>query len=76
MKRQIFADDFIKMLIEMTPVFDEMIMEDIRPTDGWLLHCSKDYKGGKVRQVFRQPIEIWVLCRESVRKLSEGEHYR
>lgn len=34
------ACDFIQALVDQTPKFDEMIMEDIRPTDGWLLNIS------------------------------------
>ncbi len=28
--------DFIQALVDQTPYFDQMIMEDIRPTDGWI----------------------------------------
>jgi hypothetical protein len=34
------ACDFIQALVDQTPKFDELIMEDIRPTDGWLLNVS------------------------------------
>ncbi|HEX6827211.1 MAG TPA: hypothetical protein VF077_12910 [Nitrospiraceae bacterium] len=32
--------DFAQYLVQETPVFDEMIMEDIRPTDGWIGNVS------------------------------------
>lgn len=32
--------DFPQFLVDQTPKFDEMIMEDIRPTDGWLYNVS------------------------------------
>jgi len=34
------ACDFPNFLVDQTPKFDELIMEDIRPTDGWLLNVS------------------------------------
>lgn len=34
------ACDFPQFLVDQTPKFDELIMEDIRPTDGWLLNIS------------------------------------
>jgi hypothetical protein len=36
----ILACDFPNFLVDQTPKFDEIIMEDIRPTDGWLLNVS------------------------------------
>jgi hypothetical protein len=36
----IAACDFPNFLVDQTPKFDELIMEDIRPTDGWLLNVS------------------------------------
>ncbi len=36
----IAACDFPNFLVDQTPKFDEIIMEDIRPTDGWLLNVS------------------------------------
>lgn len=32
--------DFAQFLVDQTPVFDEMIMRDIRPTDGWVLNVA------------------------------------
>jgi hypothetical protein len=34
------ACDFPQFFVDQTPHFDEAIMEDIRPTDGWLLNVS------------------------------------
>jgi hypothetical protein len=34
------ACDYVQYLVDQTPKFDEAIMEDIRPTDGWLLNVS------------------------------------
>lgn len=36
----IAACDFPQFLVDQTPRFDEMIMEDIRPTDGWLYNVA------------------------------------
>jgi hypothetical protein len=36
----IAACDFPQFLVDQTPKFDEIIMEDIRPTDGWLYNVS------------------------------------
>ena len=34
------ACDFPQFFVDQTPKFDELIMEDIRPTDGWLLNVG------------------------------------
>jgi hypothetical protein len=34
------ACDMGQFLVDQTPVFDEIIMEDIRPSDGWLYNVS------------------------------------
>jgi len=34
------ACDFPQFFVSQTPKFDQIIMEDIRPTDGWLLNVS------------------------------------
>lgn len=34
------ACDLPQFLVDQTPVFDEIIMEDIRPSDGWLYNVS------------------------------------
>lgn len=34
------ACDFPQFLVDQTPRFDEIIMQDIRPTDGWLYNVS------------------------------------
>ena len=36
----IAACDFPQFFVDQTPRFDELIMEDIRPTDGWLLNVA------------------------------------
>lgn len=36
----IAACDFPNFLVDQTPKFDELILEDIRPTDGWLLNIQ------------------------------------
>jgi len=36
----IAACDFPQFLVDQTPRFDEMIMQDIRPNDGWLYNVS------------------------------------
>lgn len=36
----IAACDFPQFLVDQTPRFDELIMQDIRPTDGWLYNVS------------------------------------
>ena len=36
----ISACDLPQFLVDQTPKFDELILEDIRPTDGWMLNVS------------------------------------
>lgn len=61
------SDDmaFTQFMVDQVPVFDSLILEDIRPNDGWLLNIS---------EVPRHP--KWWLRREEVRKISEGDHYQ
>lgn len=58
--------DFAQFLVDQTPVFDEMILQDIRPTDGWLFNVS----GG----TSPCPAEWWER-REDVRMIVEGPAY-
>lgn len=53
---------FEEWMADQMPFFDRMIMEDIRPTDGWV-------KVATLEQL------AWI-CREAVRRLSEGVHYK
>lgn len=32
---------FAQLLVDETPIFDQMILEDIRPTDQWMLHVEQ-----------------------------------
>lgn len=34
--------DFPQFMVDQTPYFSEVIMEDIRPTDGWILHVPTE----------------------------------
>jgi len=34
------AKQFTQLLVNQTPVFDKLILEDIRPEDGWILHVE------------------------------------
>jgi len=34
------GSQFTQLLVDQTPVFDKMILEDIRPEDGWILHVD------------------------------------
>lgn len=53
-------EQFARFLADQTPKFDEIIMADINPTDGWLLNISLG------------PYLPWFNAQEEVRKLSEG----
>jgi len=34
------GNQFTQLLVDQTPVYDKMILEDIRPEDGWILHVE------------------------------------
>jgi len=34
------GSQFTQLLVDQTPVFDKLILEDIRPEDGWILHVE------------------------------------
>jgi len=55
-------------LVDQTPVFDEIIMEDIRPTDGWLYNVSTgvnpmgtpvEVTQDRFRSVFPNTTKVW-----------------
>jgi hypothetical protein len=69
------ACDFVQALVDETPKFDERIMEDIRPTDGWLLNVSTgttpmgtpvEITQDRFRAVFPNTTKTWV------RKVANG----
>jgi hypothetical protein len=62
------ACDFGQFLVDQTPKFDELIMEDIRPTDGWLLNISTgstpmgtpvEITQDRFRHVFANTTKVW-----------------
>ena len=62
------ACDFPQFLADQTPKFDELIMEDIRPTDGWLLNISTgttpmgtpvEITQDRFRHVFANTTKVW-----------------
>jgi hypothetical protein len=64
----IAACDFPQFLVDQTPKFDELIMEDIRPTDGWLLNVSTgttpmgtptEITQDRFRAVFPNTTKVW-----------------
>lgn len=59
------AQQFVSALVNEVLKFDQMIMESIRPVDGWI---------GNVSYGPFKP--DWFEVRESVRKLSEGRAYK
>jgi hypothetical protein len=58
------AKEFSQWLVDQTPVFDRLIMESIRPTDGWLYNVSDETW-----------TPDWWNVRERVRKIVEGLGY-
>ncbi len=67
--------DFPQFLVDQTPKFDEMIMEDIRPTDGWLYNVSTgttpmgtpvEVTQDRFRSVFPNTTKTWT------KRLSNG----
>jgi hypothetical protein len=40
MASTINGNQFTQLLVDQTPVYDKMILEDIRPEDGWILHVE------------------------------------
>ena len=62
------ACDFPQFFVDQTPKFDELIMEDIRPTDGWLLNVSTgttpmgtptEITQDRFRSVFPNTTKVW-----------------
>lgn len=62
------ACDFVQALVDETPKFDERIMEDIRPTDGWLLNVATgttpmgtpvEITQDRFRAVFPNTTKVW-----------------
>ena len=62
------ACDFPQFFVDQTPKFDELIMEDIRPTDGWLGNVSMgstpmgtpvQITQDRFRAVFPNTTKVW-----------------
>jgi len=69
------ACDFPQFLVDQTPRFDELILEDIRPVDGWLLNVSTgttpmgtptEVTQDRFRSVFPNTTKTWT------RKVANG----
>lgn len=65
----ISCDQFPQFLVDQTPVFDELIVEDIRPTDGWLLNIQTgsmpmgtptEVTQDRFKHVFPNTTKTWV----------------
>jgi len=64
----IAACDFPQFLVDQTPRFDELIMEDIRPTDGWIGHITmgempmgtpSEVTQDRFRSVWANTTKVW-----------------
>ena len=44
MPRRLSEDEFVEFMVSQVPAFDEMIMNSIRPTDGWVILDSDYYQ--------------------------------
>lgn len=55
------ALDFAQFLVDQVPVFDEFIMEEIRP------YCQTE--------ILPRRVEQWWIVREKVRKIIEGNSF-
>ena len=71
----IAACDMGNFLVDQTPVFDEIIMEDIRPNDGWLYNVTTgtnpmgtpvEVTQDRFRSVFPNTTKTWT------RKVANG----
>jgi hypothetical protein len=65
MSRVPTAKAFEKFLVDQTPRFDEEIMQDIRPTDGWITLVEMDLRLKEMAWNVREL--VWRIC--------EGEHF-
>lgn len=57
-QRLLESRDFAEFLVRQTPKFDELIMQDIRPADGWLLNLG-DRKKEYEWPPSWMPAEVW-----------------
>jgi len=71
----IAACEFPQFLVDQTPRFDELILEDLRPTDGWILNVSTgttpmgtptEVTQDRFRSVFPNTTKTWT------RKVANG----
>lgn len=65
----ISCSQFPQFLVDQTPYYDQLIMEDVRPTDGWLLNVSTgtiatgtptEVTMDRFRSVFPNTTKTWV----------------
>jgi hypothetical protein len=59
------VSNLVKFMVEQAPVFDEQIMASIRPDSSWTLEVNQPWE-----------FDRWRSATESVRRLSEGSHYK
>ena len=59
--KQISDQNFCDWMVNQVPVFDRMIMEDIRPTDQWMLHVPASVKVGFWKKLWWLIHCLWIM---------------
>jgi len=60
-KKRIQSDDFSAFLVDQVPYFDKLIMEDMRPTDAWIMHVDAGRKVGFWLKLWWIVRCVWVM---------------
>ena len=62
------CDDFTQFLVDQQPVYDQLILADIRPTDSWIgniatgtfpAHSGVEHRLDRFRHVFPNTTKVW-----------------
>jgi hypothetical protein len=66
--------DYAQFLVQQTPKFSELIMEDIRPTDGWLCNVSTgSIEGGTPSEITQDRFRaVWPNTTKTWRKVTNS----
>lgn len=68
MNAVVSCNDFTQFLVDQQPVYDELILQDIRPTDSWVgnvatgvfpAHSGVSHRLDRMRHVFPNTTKVW-----------------
>ena len=59
--KRVSSQDFTNFLVDQIPHFDEEILKDIHPSDGWILHVPVGTKIGFFKKLWWLVHCLWIM---------------